>query len=261
MSRSEFQSLNDNFSNSFEEIKDVAIYIIDLSKGEFQYMGIPILELTGYLPFYFTKNGLAGLFQILDDKDFNRVKEKYATSFWESRDTNLTQPEILSDIFRIKRKDDDGISWIENTIVILNYTDELAPKKALGYLKSVNPNELVNYEDRVNSLRQIILGSNPPIGIAKITSLKNWQQEHTDTFHKDSLLQVAFQGVLSFKLTKREREILKHIADGYSAKEIAAVLFICESTVVTHRKHLLDKFQVKNIAELIKVASKHFHFN
>ena len=57
-------------------------------------------------------------------------------------------------------------------------------------------------------------------------------------------------------LTKREIEILKLIAQGFSNKEIGEKLFISHRTVDTHRTNLLDKLEVKNIAGLIRFAMK-----
>ena len=53
-------------------------------------------------------------------------------------------------------------------------------------------------------------------------------------------------------LTNREKEVLKYIADGYIAKEIADLLFIDTETVKTHKKNLFIKLEAKNMAELIK---------
>ncbi|HEA19869.1 MAG TPA: LuxR family transcriptional regulator [Pricia antarctica] len=55
-------------------------------------------------------------------------------------------------------------------------------------------------------------------------------------------------------LSKRQREILQLISDGYTSKEIAALLNISNHTVLTHRKNLIEKFKVKNTAQLIKKA-------
>lgn len=55
-------------------------------------------------------------------------------------------------------------------------------------------------------------------------------------------------------ITRREKEVLKLIADGMTNNEIAKQLFISVSTVDTHRKNLLAKFESKNIASLIKTA-------
>jgi len=55
-------------------------------------------------------------------------------------------------------------------------------------------------------------------------------------------------------ITRREKEVLELIADGMTNNEIAQKLFISSTTVDTHRKNLLAKFEAKNIASLIKVA-------
>ena len=57
-------------------------------------------------------------------------------------------------------------------------------------------------------------------------------------------------------LTKREIEILRHIAEGATYKEIADKLFISFRTVETHKTHIMQKLQMKNLADLIKFAIK-----
>ncbi len=55
-------------------------------------------------------------------------------------------------------------------------------------------------------------------------------------------------------ITKREQEILKLIANELTMQEIAEKLFISHHTVVTHRKNLIHKLNVRNTAGLIKYA-------
>ena len=57
-------------------------------------------------------------------------------------------------------------------------------------------------------------------------------------------------------LTRREKEVLKLIADGMTNNEIAKNLFISSTTIDTHRKNLLEKFNAKNTAVLIKMATQ-----
>jgi DNA-binding NarL/FixJ family response regulator len=57
-------------------------------------------------------------------------------------------------------------------------------------------------------------------------------------------------------LTRREKEILELIAAGLTNQEIADKLFISYTTVDTHRKNLLQKFEAKNVAVLINLAAK-----
>lgn len=58
-------------------------------------------------------------------------------------------------------------------------------------------------------------------------------------------------------VSRREKEVLSLIADGFTNAEIADKLFISIPTVNTHRKSLLSKFGVSNTAGLIKLAVKY----
>ena len=58
-------------------------------------------------------------------------------------------------------------------------------------------------------------------------------------------------------ITRREKEILALIAEGFTNPEIANKLFVSSSTVDSHRKNLLAKLNVKNTASLIKFAMDH----
>jgi DNA-binding NarL/FixJ family response regulator len=56
------------------------------------------------------------------------------------------------------------------------------------------------------------------------------------------------------QITKREREILKLIVEGYTSPEIAKILFISSRTVETHRSNLMNKLELKNTAALVRFA-------
>jgi two-component system response regulator NreC len=55
-------------------------------------------------------------------------------------------------------------------------------------------------------------------------------------------------------LTDREREMLKLVAEGYTAKEIADMLVISLRTVETHKTNLMKKLNIRNKADLIRFA-------
>lgn len=55
-------------------------------------------------------------------------------------------------------------------------------------------------------------------------------------------------------LTRREREILKMIAQGKTNKEIGAELNISPRTIQTHRTNIQQKLDLKNTAEMVKFA-------
>ena len=58
-------------------------------------------------------------------------------------------------------------------------------------------------------------------------------------------------------LTPRQRDILKLLAEGKSAKEIAAVLGLSARTVEDHKYRLMESLGIENSAELIHFAIKH----
>lgn len=51
----------------------------------------------------------------------------------------------------------------------------------------------------------------------------------------------SFSLINKIKFTKRELEILSHISEGLSSKQIANRLFISKNTVDTHRRNILKK--------------------
>lgn len=55
-------------------------------------------------------------------------------------------------------------------------------------------------------------------------------------------------------LTRREKEILIKISDGFTNQQIADQLYVDISTVSSHRKNMLAKYDVPNTAQLIKLA-------
>ena len=57
-------------------------------------------------------------------------------------------------------------------------------------------------------------------------------------------------------VTPREKEVLTLLAEGKTTPEIAEVLFISKLTVETHRRNLLQKFNVSNAASLIHKAAE-----
>jgi len=62
------------------------------------------------------------------------------------------------------------------------------------------------------------------------------------------------RSLVSSILTDRESEVLKHIAEGKSTKEIALSLYVSAKTVETHRKKIMDKLEMHSTAALTKYA-------
>ncbi|EJG0778200.1 response regulator transcription factor [Vibrio parahaemolyticus] len=56
------------------------------------------------------------------------------------------------------------------------------------------------------------------------------------------------------QLSSRESAVMKYLLQGKSNRDIASVLSISDKTVSTYKRRVLDKFNVKNIVELTRVA-------
>lgn len=70
------------------------------------------------------------------------------------------------------------------------------------------------------------------------------------------------------RISARESEIIRYVAEGLTNKEIADKLFLSAHTVTTHRKNIMAKLGVNNTAGLVLFAIKnnivtpnHFLFN
>jgi NarL family two-component system response regulator LiaR len=58
------------------------------------------------------------------------------------------------------------------------------------------------------------------------------------------------------RLTTREREVLKLIAEGHTSQEIAEMLVISLKTVLGHRTKIMEKLDIHNRTKLIKYAMR-----
>lgn len=56
------------------------------------------------------------------------------------------------------------------------------------------------------------------------------------------------------QLTDREREILKLVVEGYTAREIAGILVVSPKTVEWHKSNLMSKLNIRNMADLVRFA-------
>ena len=109
---------------------------------------------------------------------------------------------------------------------------------AKGYLlKTVNLQELINSIKLVANGDAIV---SPSMAARLLKEFKQVEQDRAGKDHSE--------------LSPREREVLQLISDGASNKEIAAQLFISETTVKAHLRSILEKLHVKNRAQAAALA-------
>lgn len=103
--------------------------------------------------------------------------------------------------------------------------------------------------DLSNILQQVHMG-NPPVDPYIAKKLWAYFQEPEDAAEHLRPQQE--------KLTEREREVLEHIVQGKSNREIADILVVSEKTVKTHVSNILQKLHLSNRTELRMYAAMRF---
>jgi DNA-binding NarL/FixJ family response regulator len=58
-------------------------------------------------------------------------------------------------------------------------------------------------------------------------------------------------------LTPRQKDVLQLLAEGRRTKEIADILNVSERTVMFHKYHIMNAFNLKSNADLVLLALKH----
>ncbi|MBS1625682.1 MAG: response regulator transcription factor [Bacteroidetes bacterium] len=112
----------------------------------------------------------------------------------------------------------------------LSFITQMLSSGALGYvLKNATKQEILSAIDLVLQGRQYL-------SLEASEMMKNTQTDDVPV------------------LTRRETEVLHLIANGLTNAEMAAQLFVSPTTIDTHRKHLLEKFNARNTAILIRRA-------
>jgi DNA-binding NarL/FixJ family response regulator len=100
------------------------------------------------------------------------------------------------------------------------------------------------FSELASAIQAVYQGGSFLSPIAAAAIVEECQQKITIEGEKDS-----YQN-----LTDREREMLKLVAEGYTAKEIADMLVISLRTVETHKTNLMKKLNIHNKADLIRFA-------
>lgn len=184
----------------------------------------------------------------------------------------LSLPQNSYTISFVEMKRDLVLELVEksDSLVIMDYTlsdfssiDSLLNMSArFQYVKWILFSEELSFE----FLKKIILSNNAFSIVLKNTDISEIQMAILSTYNnkeaficsqvKNYLLmtETACSNNLSITLTVTEKEILKEIAWGKTAKEIAFIRGISVYTVVTHRKNIYRKLDVNNSQEASRYA-------
>ena len=228
-----------------EKCKDQCVYFAVCTEEEFLYATDEFERILGYPANLLSNQGLKWWFTIIHPEDIGHMLNViFQHCFLLPVNKRLNKPFKLA--FRVKHADGRWI-WIEETKCIVGVTDEGKNHFILGRFEEVSRDKeleecflskIIEQDGKTNSMLKAAM---------PILNIDHHSQINVLGFHKQY---IPPPGVSM--PTKREKEILHLIGEGYSTKQIANKLDISINTVETHRRHLLEKIQVKNSMELIK---------
>jgi len=129
---------------------------------------------------------------------------------------------------------------------VIALTMNLERRSAVEMLKAGTSGYMLKktaFEELVDAIHEVIAGNtylSPPV-----LSMVIGEYVHKELSSETSLFSI---------LTLREREVLKLVAEGRSTPQIAAGMGISTKTVDTHRQHVMDKLNIRGIADLTRYA-------
>ena len=85
------------------------------------------------------------------------------------------------------------------------------------------------------------------------TILKAFEKCRLD--HQERAVRVSIEQRLAL-LTTRERQVLEHLIGGKLNKQVAADLGTVEKTIKVHRARIMEKMQVRSLAELVRLCER-----
>ena len=85
-----------------------------------------------------------------------------------------------------------------------------------------------------------------------ISVLKDFNKHIVDVLNENIFLKTNIDKYEI--LTKREKEVIKHIVRGASNTSIAREIKISEHTIKTHRQNIYRKLEISNVCDLVKFA-------
>lgn len=162
----------------------------------------------------------------------------------------LSPPDLV--ILDLNMPELDGLKALEiiriqypavKIIILTNYSqpqliEEIKRLGAHGYLLKNTPSDILKA-----AISKVISGG------LFFNDLKEPVEEDNHFFVDDFMKK--------FQLTRREVEIIRRVSNGQTSKEIGEKLFISEFTVTTHRRNIMRKLEVKNLAGLLGFATAH----
>jgi len=238
-----------------EEKSNFADHIVSLNKGFLTvfYHSVPMVYLLDYTTGkYITMSKSAEAILGFNPNEFMQGGLGFTIDLYEKEHLKTFNSKIFPDRLEVLKNIPSG----KHEDYLFSYN--LCVKNRKG--------EYTNLLQR-NTFIKSDKNGNPLLSLGLVINIDHYRKQNpviqlVEKINNDSpseLPEVIFKKAYYLRevdqiISKREKEILLWMAEGLTSKEIAAKLFISEGTVITHRKHMLQKTGSLNVAALIAFA-------
>jgi len=143
-----------------------------------------------------------------------------------------------------------------NSLELIPSLRALAPKSRILILSMYPKEQFADAAFNAGANGYLSKDATPPELFKAITTLASGK-DYTDNRPSYGTSGSAALGLPHERLSDRELEILKLIANGDGLTEIGEKMFLSVKTVSTYRSRVLEKMEMSNNAEIIKYAIAH----
>ncbi|MFN0049835.1 MAG: LuxR C-terminal-related transcriptional regulator [Cytophagales bacterium] len=233
----------------------IPLFYNEYATGKIFFVNKAIEMLMGHPVEKYYAESMDFFVSLAEPEDMARIAQEIAAQTFEmaKNEYDLTKIPLLT--FHNKFKHANGLwKWLEVQTFIIDFTKEKIPNRIITLVKDITPrieselflwSELQKREPNAEKFN-MIKEQHDKIASNLNTEVKiDWQY-----------LSLKYSPIRT--LSEREMEILQLIAKGKTTQEMAEMLYLSNHTIEAHRKNILKKFKVKNVAELITEASKSY---
>jgi len=215
-------------------------FLLDFTTGKYIYMDESCLNLTGYEAGYYYQTGLNEFLKTWHPIDYSIINEKVFPNnlnFLQSLEKEKYAITIFSHNYRALNAKGEYVTVLQRFSYVPSNIKG-TPAGMIGI--AIDITHFKNDLSVIHTIEESIVHN------------AGWLN---DLLYKKiyPIQEIHQLGLIS----KREIEILHHIAAGLSSKQIADKLNISINTINNHRKNMLLKTNCKSSAELINYSVKH----
>lgn len=210
-------------------------YVIDYIAQQYLVMTDEVIGMTGYHPRDFLESRMEKLIEVYHKDDFNiynnRIFVANAAILQQVPQAEHHQY-IFSYNFRVFAQDKKPLQLMQRSSFITSKETGL-PLYSLGMIIDIT--DFKTDTAMVHTVEKSHY-NNGGVGKERI-AINYFYPNQEDTL-----------------LTRREKNVLQYLGEGYSSKQIADKLFTSERTVINHKQNMLRKTNTKNSVELVAFA-------